>query len=100
MHPKNTTPPSPAQHRMLTIATDSATGDGEDRHPFAVNAGIEVEEALNRAGFLLDAVDHVATVALDRRATAHDLVAIRFIASASQALLAANLPAIEQGGAQ
>lgn len=100
MHPKNSTPPSPTQYRMLTRSTDFLVVDGENRNPFSVVQGIPVEESLNMAFGLLSAANHVATAGIDRPPEVNDMVAIRFLVSASQALVLASIPAIEQGGAQ
>ncbi|WP_223472861.1 MULTISPECIES: DUF3077 domain-containing protein [unclassified Pseudomonas] len=103
-HPKNTTGPSRMQHRLLTEATDFATVDGENRQPFGVNAGIPVGEAMNMATGLLGALQHIATMCIDRDPDVNDVVAIRFLAMASQALITASVLSVElcegQGGAQ
>lgn len=100
MHPKNTTGLNRTQQPLLTTATEFMTAATENRHPLAVQAGIPAEEALNFAYGLLAALDHVATKCIDQDAGAQDLVAIRFLASASQALVLACAASIEQGGTQ
>jgi hypothetical protein len=104
MHPKNTTAPPKAQHQLLTMATDFATSDGEDRQPFGVNPVIPVADALNAATGLLGALAHIATTCIDRDPMAHDAVAMRFLAQGAQALITASVASVEllqmQGGAQ
>lgn len=98
--PENTTGSLPAQHPLVTTATAFSVTDGEDRHPLAVQAGIPMEEALNFAFGLLAAIDHLATISIDRDPEVQDVVAIRYLASASQALVLACAASIEQGGSQ
>ena len=104
MHPKNTTGHNRMQHQLLTTATDFSITDGEDRSPFSVNPGIPVADALNIATGLLDALQHIATTCIDRDPEANDVVGIRFLAMASQALILASMTSVEfsnrQGGAQ
>ncbi|WP_443696177.1 DUF3077 domain-containing protein [Pseudomonas sp.] len=99
-HPKNTTAPQKAQQPLLTTATEFMTAATENRHPFAVQAGIPAAEALSIAYELLGAVDGITTACIDREADAYALVAIRFLAASSQALVLACATSIEQGGAQ
>lgn len=104
MSSKSTTAPPKAQHQLLTMATDFATSDGEDRQPFGVNPGIPVTDALNAATGLLGALAHIATVCIDRDPVANDAVAMRFLAQGAQALVTASVLSVElfqmQGGAQ
>ncbi|MEQ7921168.1 DUF3077 domain-containing protein [Xanthomonas sp. WHRI 1810A] len=104
MHPKNNTGSPPAQYQLITTATDFTIVDGENRQPFAVNPGIPVGEALNMAGGLLGALEHIATACIDREPHINDAVAMRFLALASQALITASVLNVElcsaQGGAQ
>lgn len=100
MHPKNTTGSVPAQHQLLTAATDFITLPGESPSPFAVKSGVPLGDALNLAFSLLAAVKHIATDSIDRDPVVNDIVAISLLADASQALVLSCLPAIEQGGVQ
>lgn len=104
MHPKNTTGHNRMQYQLLTMATDFTTSDGEDRQLFGVNPNIQVADALNTATGLLGALAHIATACIDRDPEVHDAVAMRFLAQAAQALVAASVASVEllqmQGGAQ
>ncbi|WP_395599572.1 DUF3077 domain-containing protein [Pseudomonas sp. A1437] len=95
--PKNTTVHNRMQHPLLTMATDFTIVDGENRQPFAVNAGIAVDEALNMATGLLGALAHIATSCIDRDPGVNDAVAMRFLALASQALVTASVVSVEMG---
>lgn len=99
MQTQNTTGHNRTQHPLVTTATECRVVDGENRHPFAVQQGIPAGEALNFAYGLLAAVEHIATASIDRDPDVQDLVAIRFLASASQALVLACACSVEQGAA-
>lgn len=99
-HPKNTTGSSPAQHQMLTTTTDFSITDGEDRSPFSVTSGIPVADALNMATGLLGALQCITTACIDRGPDVNDVVAIRFLSLASQALIVASMSSVEFGNRQ
>ena len=104
MHPKNTTGHNRMQHQLLTMATDFATSDGEDRSPFGINQGVPVADALNAATGLLGALAHIATTCIDRDPAVNDVVAMRLLARGAKALVTASVASVEhfqmQGGAQ
>lgn len=97
--PKNSTTLQKSQQELLTRSTEFAQMDGEDRNPFAVQGGIPAEEALNMAYGLLDTVVNIANAGIDRNPNTNDVVAMRFLSSAAQALVLSCVTAIEQGGA-
>lgn len=100
MQSKNTTAPQNAQLILLTKQTGFPRFDGEDRNLFAVQGGIPAEEALNMAYGLLDAAANIANSGIDRGPVVNDVVAMRFLNQAAQALVLSCVTAVEQGGAQ
>jgi hypothetical protein len=96
--PKNSTVSSSAQQTLKTNFAEFSTIDGENRHPFAVQEGIPVAEALNFAYGLLAAANRIATTCIDQDPDVQDLVALRFLMLASQALVLSSVSAVEQGG--
>lgn len=80
---------------MLTEATDFSIDKGESRSPFSINAGIDVAVAMNTAIGLLGAADRVASLGINSDHNAYDLIAVRYLTMASQALIDACMTAVE-----
>lgn len=96
--PKNTTGSLPAQHPMVTDASDfhAVTIAGKRLHLFQVNAGLPADEAINSGYSLLDAAEFLASDAIANEASPGHLIAIRLLLEAGKALVGSVMSAVEE----
>lgn len=109
MHPKNSNKPPVVQEALLTAYSDfyhlSVSADGLRSRPLlVVQAGEDIEEALNSASMLLGAVDEIMTRLTDGGIETNAVFGLRFLIESSKALMdsttTAVLAAKSQGGTQ
>lgn len=96
--PENTTGSPPAQHPMVTDASDfhTVTTAGKRLYLFQVNAGLPAEEAVSVSYSLLDAAESLASDAIANEASHAHLVAIRLLTEAGKALIGSIMGAVEE----
>ncbi|MBX7274591.1 DUF3077 domain-containing protein [Pseudomonas sp. ERGC3:05] len=109
MHPKNSNKQPAAQEALLTACSNfhhlNVSADGVCSRPLlAVQAGEDIEEALNSASMLLGAVGEIMTRLTDGGIETSAIFGLRFLIESSKALLDSTTNAVlkakSQGGSQ
>lgn len=109
MHPKNSNKQPVAQEALLTGHSDfyfqEISAEGVRSRPLlVVQAGEDVETALNSASMLLGAVDEIMTSLTDDGIQTDTIYGLRFLIESSKALMDSTTVAVMrakiQGGGQ